>query len=114
MSGRLFSIIVNEILVDGDICLVRGRCDQGPILLGDTFAEYYTVKFDRAGEDAKEVRLHSEKVNLKVESILSYRKLISELSSGWSGELRILGALPTLREGVAIHVFEGRAAAGAV
>jgi hypothetical protein len=63
--------------------------------------------FDRSADEPKEVRLHSERVDLRVESILSYRKLLPQLSAGWSGDSRVTGTAPALQQRQVLHIFEG-------
>lgn len=71
--------LVYEIKQDGDIARVGGIVNKGKISVGVTFS--YVL--DKFGEKTS--------VRLEVTDIVAYRRQITELPNGMSGELHVIG-----------------------
>lgn len=108
MTGRIFALSVDTIIPEEGRYRVQGRCVDGPIVVGDVFTEYYAATYLGTDDGLSETRLYSAPTTLTVESILTYRKQVRELSHGWSGELVVTGIPPKEYDGKGVKILEGR------
>lgn len=83
---------VDSISIEGNICYVTGVCDRGSIILGSLFLEVYNYI---RGKDSSGLTLTKGKefirgTKLRVQQIRAYRRTLSELPEGMSGELWLI------------------------
>src|SRR5687767_11900341 len=92
MSTRHFEFGVYGIERDGNRPRVIGRCNEGPVRVGDTFTLAYRLTHERLPDGyGPGVRSQERSIVLKVDTIWAYNHFLDELPPGMTGRLTLSG-----------------------
>ncbi|MBF2049790.1 MAG: hypothetical protein IGS54_20890 [Elainella sp. C42_A2020_010] len=84
--------LIDSVERDGEIYCVRGVCTQGRIDVGATFSKAYKKVKEFSNNEVRLVGIENNRVvKLRVEKITAYRRTLTSLYQGTSGEICLIG-----------------------